>query len=182
METAATTASLVIGIVFARAAAAKVVNPRAFARSLSAFDIAPPQMSYLIGLSLIPLEVIIAASHLTGVGLVAGNLLTIVVLLLFTIAVTKTLAGGRVIPCNCFGGREEVSLETAVRLALLMAAEVVVILGRSELITLEIWTSDNVVRATLVLIVSVWCLAIRDLKEVFGGCATCTSRSTERHA
>ena len=116
---------LAVGVVFSLSVKGKLINPRGFARGVMEFRVLPDRISYMVGLLLIPTEILIAATHLTGWLLSFGVLLGIVVLACFTTAVALNLRRGRLLPCHCFGDSKEdvISVRTLARLLLLMVGE-----------------------------------------------------------
>src|SRR5262245_20272080 len=57
---------LAVGLVFLLSAAGKIMTPRDFARGVVEYQVLPDRLSYLVGLLLIPTEILLAAVHLTG--------------------------------------------------------------------------------------------------------------------
>jgi hypothetical protein len=80
-------------------------------------------------LLLIPTEILLAATHLTGRLLAFGVLLGIVVLACFTAGVALNLRRGRLLPCHCFGYSkgDVISGRTLARLILLMVGELLLL-------------------------------------------------------
>ncbi len=116
---------LAVGLVFILSVTGKLMTPRDFARGVVEYRVLPDRLSYLVGLLLIPTEILLAATHLTGRLLSFGVLLGIVVLACFMVGVALNLKRGRLLPCYCFGKSkgDVISKRTLARLILLMAGE-----------------------------------------------------------
>ena len=120
---------LAIGLVFLLSVRGKLMNPRGFARGVMEYQILPDRISYLAGLLLIPTEILLAATHLSGWLLAFGVLLGIVVVACFTAGVALNLRRGRLLPCHCFGDSkgDVISGRTLARLILLMVGELLLL-------------------------------------------------------
>jgi hypothetical protein len=118
-----------IGLVFLLSVRGKLMNPRGFARGVIEYQILPDRISYMAGLLLIPTEILLAATHLTGRLSAFGVLLGIVVLACFTAGVALNLRRGRLLPCHCFGDSkgDVISGRTLARLILLMVGELLLL-------------------------------------------------------
>lgn len=95
---------VVIGLVFLRAFLQKAQNIRLFVQTVARFDVLPPSLSGLAGLSVLGGEVavvvlLMAGSSFTGLGFVLASLL----LGLFSLAIVWVLIRDIRTPCNCFG-------------------------------------------------------------------------------
>lgn len=180
---------LAVGIVFLASTAGKIRRPITFAKGIAQYGILPARLTFALGLALIPLEAFLALAHLTGWLLAVAVPVGIVLLLIFTAAVTTSLVRGIYTPCYCFGaeGGEAISLRSLGRLALLMAGEISLMTqpgffegGTSHAFPLT--ATGDVVAAlswtVVVLTASIWALSARDLvtlaQEVWtaprGGC------------
>lgn len=122
---------LAVGLVFLLSVNGKLMNPLGFARGVIEYRILPDRVSYLAGLLLIPTEILLAATHLTGWLLSFGVLSGIAVLTCFMTGVAINLRRGRLLPCHCFGASkgDVISGRTLARLALLMAGELLLLAG-----------------------------------------------------
>lgn len=120
---------LAVGLVFSVSVKGKLVNPRGFARGVMEYQVLPDRVSFLAGLLLIPTEIFIAATHLTGWLLSFGVLLGVVALACFTTGVAVNLKRGRLLPCHCFGDSkgDVISGRTLARLVLLMVGELLLL-------------------------------------------------------
>jgi hypothetical protein len=111
-----------LGIVFLLSALPKLRRPLVFARSVVEYRVLPAKLAYAFALTVIPLEVLFAASFLTGWLLDMTYPLAAGLLLVFLAAVGINLRRGRRITCGCFGDAgEEISPRTFVRLCMLLA-------------------------------------------------------------
>jgi hypothetical protein len=95
---------LSMGVLFALAVAGKLKNPGAFIRAVRDYKVLPAGLSSVVGVVLIPTELALAFSHLTGKLLLLIAPLGIFVLSSFAAAIALNLARGREINCGCFGG------------------------------------------------------------------------------
>jgi hypothetical protein len=120
---------LALGLVFLLSALGKALNPAGFARGVKEFQILPGSLAYIAGLLLIPLEMFLAVSHLTGWLLGLGVLIGLATIASFVVAVSINLKRGRALPCYCFSGQggETLSGRTVARLLLLFAGELLLI-------------------------------------------------------
>jgi len=120
---------LAVGLVFLLSVKGKLLNPRGFAQGVMEYQVLPDRVSYLAGLLLIPTEILIAATHLTGWLLSFGVLLGVIALACFTAGVAVNLKRGRLLPCHCFGDskRDVISGRTLARLVLLMVGELLLL-------------------------------------------------------
>jgi methylamine utilization protein MauE len=120
---------LAVGLVFLLSVAGKLINPRDFARGVVKYQVLPDRLSYVVGLTLIPTEVLLAAFHLTGRLLSFGALLGVGVLACFAAGVAVNLKRGRSLPCYCFGNSkgDVISGRTLARLTLLMVGEMLLL-------------------------------------------------------
>jgi hypothetical protein len=116
---------LAVGLVFLLSVTGKLMSPRDFARGVAEYQVLPDRLSYLVGLLLIPTEILLAAIHLNGRLLSFGALLGIIVLACFAAGVALNLKRGRVLPCYCFVNSkgDVISGRTLARLILLMIGE-----------------------------------------------------------
>lgn len=187
-------AQFALGLVFLLSASGKLLRPAAFARGVTEYRILPESLGFGFGLLLIPVELLLAVSHLTGWQLALAAPAGLAALASFAVAVAVNLGRGRVLPCYCFGGRggETISARTMARLLLLLAAELLVLTdpalfrtsqfvypGRaanlSELGLLFFW-------ATFLLVAGLWLLSVTDLMELLRPCPTCGSRTAKAEA
>lgn len=120
---------LAIGLTFLLSVKGKLMDPRGFARGVIEYRVLPDRVSYLAGLLLIPTEMLIAATHLTGWLLSFGVLVGVVVLACFTAGVAMNLKRGRLLPCYCFGNAQGsmISGRALARLILLMVGELLLL-------------------------------------------------------
>lgn len=116
---------LSIAWVFLASAVSKLVRPVDFARVAVDYGVFAPRLSFIAALGLIPLELLLGASHLTGwaIGLAAPG--GCALLTLFGIVLLKQLQSGRVLPCYCFGANSSavVSYRSLSRVILMIVGE-----------------------------------------------------------
>ncbi len=180
---------LAVGLVFLLSASAKLTAPTSFARGVAAYDILPEALATVFGLLLIPIEVFVAVSHLTGWLLNLAAPLGLIVLAGFAVAVTINLRRGRALPCYCFGSQtgEKISGRTLARLLLLIAGEVMVLaqFGLSQ--TSQLTYPDRVARvtdlgllvfwSTFLLISGFWLLSAPEVVALVRNCVNCGKRA-----
>ena len=99
---------LAIGILFAMSAFGKIKNPRAFSAAIADFQILPSgwvklaSKLFLIGEITVIIFIVVGGSLLT-----VGFLLSIVLLVVFSVALIIVLIRKVKISCNCFGRKEQ---------------------------------------------------------------------------
>jgi len=176
---------LAIGIVFLLSASSKVLHPNTFARGVREYKLLPDSLAFVMGLLLIPIEIIIGISHLVGWLMSYMTVLALATLISFAIAVTVNLKRGRVLPCYCFGshGGEQISRRTLVRLGLLIAGELFVLadpaLFAPDRLTYPERIADLVLLITIlicavfILVVGRWVLTVPDIVDLFRPCPSC---------
>jgi hypothetical protein len=135
LETARLVAQLALGLVFLLSSLSKLRHPAAFLRGVAEYEVLPVPLAFAFGALLIPVEVFLAAAHLTGWGLGVAAPLGIAVLLAFTTAVAVNLRRNRDLLCHCFDSLsgERLSARSLAQLALLLAAELLVLGGVAPL-------------------------------------------------
>jgi hypothetical protein len=171
-------AQLAIGLVFLLSASAKLLNPAGFARGVVEYQVLPESLAYIAGLLLIPLEVFLAVSHLSGWMLAFAVPAGLGALVAFAAAVAINLRRGRALPCYCFGGEggETISARALARLLLLLACELFVLtdpalFGRSQLVYPGRLASFSELGlalfwATFLLVAALWVLSVTDVIEL----------------
>ncbi len=167
-----------LGIVFLLSAVPKLRRPRLFAWGVVAYDILPEKVSYVFALALIPLELFLAITFLTGWLMSIALALATLLLVVFTVAVGINLRRGRLVDCGCFGaGSEPISTRSVARLFLLLT--VVLLLaalratGSAVPLTLDLASLTNPVTfayllqaamlATFLILLGVWMLRLPEL-------------------
>lgn len=130
IETMVSVASLSVGLVFAYAAASKLLDVPALVAGIRAYGILPERLAPAAALSLIVAEIAIASAHLTNLGLRIVLPASILMLCVFLAVIGSLLIKGEKRPCLCFGsGRDtEVDVFSFARAALLLLIELVLYL------------------------------------------------------
>jgi hypothetical protein len=169
-------AQLALGLVFGLACTAKLRAPAAFVNGVVEYEVLPRPAALALGVLLIPLEGLLAASLLSG--WMAGVALPVAMALLaaFAVAVAINLARHREVPCHCLGGGpgETISPRTLARLALLLGGVALVAADRTAWgPPLTRWTAARtaggedlmhaVMLAALLLAAGVWLLHAPEL-------------------
>jgi len=117
---AAYAGQLVVGVVFAVSAMAKVRKPQIFLQTVRNYELFPPVVAVPIAASIVFLEGSLAVCLLGGVLLSIALPLTVATLSAFLVVAGVLLKQGRRVACGCFGDPEEsLSGMTILRLALL---------------------------------------------------------------
>jgi len=179
---------LALGIVFLLSASSKVLHPSTFARGVREYKVLPDSIALIIGLLLIPIEIVLGISHLAGLLLSYAAPLALAILISFAVAVTVNLKRGRVMPCYCFGSQdgEQLSRRTLARLGLFIAGELFVLadpaLFAGDRFTYPERLGDFALLIT-VLICSVfvlsagqWILSLPDVVDLFRPCPSCKAQ------
>jgi hypothetical protein len=180
---------LALGLVFLLSASGKLLNPAGFARGVAEYKVLPATLAYIAGLLLIPLEIYLAASHLTGWTLAVAVPAGLVTLASFAAAVAVNLKQGRALPCYCFGGQggEIISGRTLVRLFFLLSGELLLLadpdlFSASKLVYPGRAASISEFGAALfwamfLLVAGLWLLSLTDLIELFRPSRSSTARA-----
>jgi hypothetical protein len=166
---------IAIGLVFLLSAIGKLMNPRGFAAGVAEYRILPRSIAFTVGFMLIPLEILLGVSHLSGWLLQLAVPLGLATLATFMIAVGINLKRGSVLPCYCFGAGdgEVISVQTLLRLVLLVAGELIVLAGSGWSGSVQLTYPDRIASfgdlgrvffwATFILVAAVWLLSITDI-------------------
>ncbi len=121
-----------LGMVFLLSAVPKLRRPRFFAWSVVAYDILPEKVAYGFAFALIPLELFLAATFLTGWLMSVALALATLLLVVFTVAVGINLRRGHLVDCGCFGeGSEPISIRSVARLFLLLTVVLLLVALRA---------------------------------------------------
>ncbi len=168
---------IAIGLIFLVAVFGKLRDPQRFIQGVIDYQILSSPMSALYAIVLIPLEIVIALTFLTGLWLGMSALIGLTVLCTFSVAIVVNMLRNRDIACHCFGANssERVSWRSLTRIIFLMAGTLLVMMsnpfGWPGTFILSRNLSDWKVSewlltgsATLsILIVSSWILTLPDL-------------------
>jgi Methylamine utilisation protein MauE len=168
---------LVIGSVLLFSSLGKWRDPMGFAQGVANYDVLPDRLAVIFGLLLVPLETVVAVSHLTGWWISATVFLGLAMFGSFAVAVAINLRRGRSLPCYCFGDRknETISPQTLARLLLLIAGEGLLLLslqtsGTANLVYYQLATPQEFGFAlfwtAFVVVVAMWVLGLPDLHEL----------------
>lgn len=167
-----TTAELIIGFVFCASAAAKIANPRRFYDGLRGYRLLPAKITAPAAILIIGVELLVGITHLTGYLLKVMAPAGLLLMLVFTVAVSIKLAHGDRVPCHCFGESDErVSWKTLERLALLMICELLIVLTWASRARYQTTEGDRIFAffwSIILLITASWFFAAGDLLKLFG--------------
>ena len=94
---------IVVGVVFAWAALAKIGDLRGFAVDVHNFRIVPVALENLVALTFPWIELVAAMSLVLGIRARSGAVVTLALMVVFTAAVAAAVARGLDIECGCFG-------------------------------------------------------------------------------
>src|SRR5436190_1832732 len=117
---------IALGLVFLRSAVGKLSSYRHFVQGVSDYELVHASLVRPAAGLLVAVELFLGVAHALGVLLPWAIAIGIAFLALLEAAVVVTLRKGLRVQCMCFGVRdgEPMSVTTAVRLALLMGAEI----------------------------------------------------------
>lgn len=184
---------LAVGATFGFAVVTKLRAPRAFASVIREYQLLPVTLIPWIASGVIALEILTAASFLTGSLLLVVAPVSLVLLLVFAAAVGINLKRGRMVPCGCFGNSEPISTASMARLTFLATAAAGVLV--SSLLDLGPGSINDVVsegRAGLVyefeigtlsifiLLIAAWGLRLRELVAVIRGPRSMPATTTQQ--
>lgn len=165
---------IAVGLVFAFAVAQKLRNPDRLVAKLGDLEMLPRELAAPAAALLIASELLVAAAHLSDIGIAIAAPATLALLGIFVAATGWALRRGAAIPCLCFGADHEdvVSSKTMARLTVLAAAEAVVwIDARSPASSRE--QGGEVGNAILVLafallgiVIVSWILSLPDIRDL----------------
>lgn len=177
---------LAIGTVLLFSGLSKVRDPLGFAHGVEDYEVLPDRLAVIFGLLVVPLEIAIAVSHLTGWWISTAVILGLAMFGSFAVAVAINLARGRSLPCYCFGdgAHETISAQTLVRLLLLIAGEGLLLLSLQRSGTansvLELATPQEFGMAlfwtAVVVVAAMWILGLPDLLELLRSSAAANER------
>lgn len=131
-----------IGILFLAAAWPKYFDPEGFARAVSHYHLLGETAQRVVALVLPPLELVVGVCLVLGVADAGASLLALLMLVLFTGAVSSALARGLDISCGCFDteGGQKVGVTKLVENAGLIVAAIVVMVGDRSWLSLAALT------------------------------------------
>jgi hypothetical protein len=99
----ATLCRLILGIIFFYAAIEKIIDPKEFAIAIYNYQLLPDRLVNLLAVMLPWLEVFVAACLICGIYVRGAALLSSLLFLAFSSALTISLIRGLDISCGCFG-------------------------------------------------------------------------------
>ncbi len=94
---------ILLGAMFVYSGAVKIMAPVAFADSIASFAMLPLPLINVFTLGLPPFEVIVGGMLLAGRGVRLAALCSMVMMVVFLIAITQGMLRGLDIDCGCFG-------------------------------------------------------------------------------
>jgi uncharacterized membrane protein YphA (DoxX/SURF4 family) len=106
-------AQLVIGILFTWAALGKIGDMAEFARQVHNFHLVPLWTEHLVGMTLPWIELVAGIALVTGARARAGAVVTLALMIVFTLAVGAAWARGLDFRCGCFGKASAASIGPA---------------------------------------------------------------------
>lgn len=113
-----------VGLVFLVSGASKALHPLQFARGLQHYGISREEIAVPLAIAFVFLELALAVSHITGLGMRLAAPVGFGTLLMTGIVVFVALRRGSTAPCLCFGNpTESVSSRTLLRVAVVLLAE-----------------------------------------------------------
>lgn len=134
-------ARLALGTVWSVAAVSKLRQPRLVRQSVVDFGLLPDRTAGVVGMALPGVELLLGVLLLVGQWVVPAALCSLVLLTLFSGAIAINLARGRRFECRCFGqfGHSRISWRSVARNCLLMAPAALLMLVRSDYVSLDGW-------------------------------------------
>lgn len=159
-----------LGWVFGMSAISKAARPLAFARAVTEYEALPRWLMFVGAIGLIPAELFLGVSHITGWAIKFSAPAGCLLLTLFGVVVFRQLKSGRITPCYCFGANSSdlVSYRSIWRLVLMMVAELTVV-GTGGVIVYRSYFGDaaSVFTAlgltTIVSVLAVWAVQFDNL-------------------
>lgn len=97
-------ARLITGGVWIVAGALKVLTPAASIDAVRAYQLLPPSIAEIVGLTLPAVEIVVGLALILGVLTRAAGLLSALLFVAFIIGISSVWARGIEIDCGCFGG------------------------------------------------------------------------------
>ncbi len=94
---------IILGIVFLWAAIIKIADPPGFASDIHNYRLLPIWSENIVALLLPWVELLVGLSLVTGYYIKGGALLSMVMMVVFTLALITAMARGLDISCGCFG-------------------------------------------------------------------------------
>ncbi|MGB0679039.1 MAG: MauE/DoxX family redox-associated membrane protein [Polyangiales bacterium] len=94
---------LAVALVFIFAAVPKLLDPAAFAQSIDNYRLLPSAWAPYIALWVPPLELVIAAALLVGIGERGAASIAGLMLVVFAVGIAQAIVRGIDIDCGCFG-------------------------------------------------------------------------------
>ena len=124
---------LLLAVIFTIAGVAKLVDRAGTREAAEAFRVSP-RLAPAVAVSLPIVELAVAAALVPAAAVIWGALAAVALLLIFSLAVARSLRAGSTPDCNCFGGlaQTEVGRGTLARNLLLAAASGMVALSSSR--------------------------------------------------
>lgn len=96
-------AQIVLGLLFATAALAKIGDPASLAKEVHNFHLVPFWSEHLVAIALPWVELVAALALVLGIRARAGAWVAGVLLLAFTVGIALAMARGLNFECGCFG-------------------------------------------------------------------------------
>ncbi|MQA14573.1 MAG: DoxX family membrane protein [Pseudonocardiaceae bacterium] len=103
----ATLARLALGTVWVVAGAHKIDDLRASVRAVRAYELLPEPAAQIVGAGLPVAELLLGVLLIVGLGVRAGAVLSVLLLIAFVIGIAAAWARGLRIDCGCFGSGGE---------------------------------------------------------------------------
>jgi hypothetical protein len=156
----------VVAIVFALSSFQKLRDPMAFVRGVAQYRILPPQFSAAAAFTIVVLEIVVAALHLTDYSARAA-VVGLATLSLFAAGVAINLRRGERVSCFCFdtSGKGVISGRTLVRLAALAGCELLVV-GATQSHTLATVQLTALPGSVLIVTSAMWLAHVDDVMRL----------------
>lgn len=164
--------SIAVGLTFAYAVLLKLRDIRAFLVAVGDYPLIPVRFSAWLGTLVIAVELVIAISHLSMIGLQVAAPLAIGLIGTFSAFALVSVKRGDRTPCLCFGvdSREDVGARTIIRLGVLGAAEAVLFValwsGQFEMPVSVLALISSLPLALILIAIFMWCMAFPEVAMV----------------
>lgn len=120
---------LALGVIFLYAGFTKIIDPQTFADSIATFKVLPDTLINLLAMALPPFEILVGMMLVLGYELRIASFASIVLTIVFALALGQAILRGLEVDCGCFGAGKPSPMKTWVSLGrdlLMLAAAILV--------------------------------------------------------
>lgn len=133
---------LVLGFVFIYAGAEKISDPTGFSISISNYKLLPVYMVNFFAITLPWIEITAGIMLVFGVAVKENAFIINVMLLVFIVAISISLARGLSIDCGCFGKGDQIGIQKLIENTLMFLAGLMLIIYDSKIISIINYSSE----------------------------------------